>query len=93
MTVYLLVALYAKHYELESSKNFKAFLLTYNIGVPLTAVMMIVRGVPQVLGSEMTKAFNGAVSGMAGIGHILTGAGIILLLLSFIMFAKKEEQK
>ncbi|MGN1061264.1 MAG: DUF2871 domain-containing protein [Candidatus Coproplasma sp.] len=90
MLVFLVIALYAKHYDLNSVKTFKAFLWVYNIGVPLTAAMMVVRGVPQVLGVTMSSAFNGAVSGIAGVGHILTGVGIVLLLLSFIKLAKND---
>ncbi|MGN8850624.1 DUF2871 family protein [Fusicatenibacter saccharivorans] len=54
----------------------------YNIGVPLTAVMMLVRGVTQVLGLSLSSALSASISGIAGIGHILTGVGIVLLLIS-----------
>lgn len=58
------------------------FLLIYNIGVPLTAFMMVVRGILQVLGTELSKGAGAAISGIAGIGHILTGIGIILLIVA-----------
>ena len=61
---------------------------TYNIGVPLTAIMLVVRGVAQVRGLALSAAASASISGIAGIGHILTGAGIILLLLSFKKLAK-----
>ena len=54
----------------------------YNIGVPLTAVMMLVRGVTQVFGLSLSSALSASISGIAGIGHILTGVGIVLLLIS-----------
>ena len=44
--------------------------------------MLLVRGVTQVLGMELTAGASAAISGIAGIGHILTGAGILLLLVS-----------
>ena len=63
-------------------KSFRVFMWIYNIGVPLTAVMMLVRGVTQVLGLPLSSALSASISGIAGIGHILTGVGIVLLLIS-----------
>lgn len=82
MVVFLLVALFAAHYDLESIKAFRIFMCIYNIGVPLTAVMMAVRGVTQGLGTVLSTGASASISGIAGIGHILTGTGIVLLLLS-----------
>ena len=82
MLVFLVVALYGAHHALRKIKTFRAFLWTYNIGVPLTAAMLLARGVPQVLGMTLSGAASASISGIAGIGHILTGAGILLLLLS-----------
>ena len=58
------------------------FLWGYNIGVPLTAVMLVVRGIAQVLNVSLSSAANASISGIAGIGHILTGVGLVLLLIS-----------
>ena len=88
MLVFLVVALYGAHNDLGKIKAFRAFLWTYNIGVPLTAIMLVVRGVAQVRGLALSAAANASISGIAGIGHILTGAGIILLLLSLKKLAK-----
>jgi hypothetical protein len=54
----------------------------YNVGVPLTAVMLLVRGITQVLATSLSAGADAAISGLAGIGHILTGAGLVLLLVS-----------
>lgn len=89
MIVFLLVALFAKHCDLKNRKSFKAFMCVYNIGVPLTAVMLLVRGIVQVLNISLTSAMDSAISGIAGIGHILTGVGIIMLLLSLRKAVKK----
>ncbi len=88
MLVFLVVALYARQSGLEKSKTFRVFLWTYNIGVPLTAVMLLVRGVTQVLGLSLSSGASAAISGIAGIGHILTGVGIITLLVSLRKQAK-----
>lgn len=89
MIVFLLVALFAGQYRLEEQKLFRAFMCIYNIGVPLTAIMMVVRGITEVSGIDLSKAANGAISGIAGIGHIIAGIGIVLLLLSL----KKAEKR
>ena len=55
--------------------------MLYHIGLNLTAVMFVVRGVTQVLGTALSSGMSAAISGMAGIGHILLGVSLILLLL------------
>lgn len=90
MLVFLIVALFAGREDLTKYKTFRAFLWTYNIGVPLTAVMLLARGVTQVLGLALSSGFSAALSGIAGIGHILTGAGIILLLAALKKMAKNK---
>ncbi len=69
-------------------KTFRTFMVVYNIGVPLTVTMMLIRGIVQVLGVELSKGADASISGIAGIGHILTGAGIVLLLLALRKTAK-----
>ncbi len=91
MLVFLVVALYAAHNDLQKIKMFRGFLWTYNLGVSLTAAMLLVRGVIQVAGMEISGAVDASISGFAGIGHILTGTGIVLLLLSLKKAAKDEE--
>ena len=82
MLVFLVVALFAGRQDLRQPKTFRAFLWTYNLGVPLTAVMLAVRGVAQVLGWTLSAAADASISGIAGIGHVLTGVGLVLLLVS-----------
>ena len=88
MLVFLVVALYGAHNDLQKIKTFRVFLWTYNVGVSLTSVMLAVRGVAQVRGLALSTVANASISGIAGIGHILTGIGIILLLLSFKKLVK-----
>lgn len=86
--VYLVIALYAAHSDPGRIRAFRAFLWSYNIGVALTAAIMAVRGVLQVLGTNLSAAASASISGVAGIGHILTGVGIVLLLTSLKKLAK-----
>ena len=92
MTVFLIVALFAAHKDLRQIGAFRAFICIYNSGVILTAVMMTVRGVFQVLGTTLSSGASGAVSGIAGIGHILVGTGLVLLIVSLKKASVSEEK-
>lgn len=50
----------------------------YHIGLNLTAVMLLVRGAAQV--PELSSGMDAAISGIAGIGHMLLAAGMVFLL-------------
>ena len=82
MMFFLIVALFAKNQELQKQKTFRIFLWVYNIGLPITIIMMVLRGITQILPISLSMAANAMISGIAGIGHVLTGSGIVLLLLS-----------
>ena len=58
MLVFMVTALYAAHSDLGQFRSFRVFLWIYNIGVPLTAAMMVVRGVSQVLGMNLSAAVS-----------------------------------
>ncbi|MGN0801851.1 MAG: DUF2871 domain-containing protein [Candidatus Faecivicinus sp.] len=88
MLVFMVTALYAAHSDPGQLRSFRVFLWIYNIGVPLTAAMMAVRGISQVLGMTLSAAVSASISGIAGIGHILTGVGIVLLLVSLKKLAR-----
>lgn len=82
MTVFALVAFFAQNNDLQSFKTFRVFMWVYNIGVALMSVMLLIRGTLQVIGDPISSAVNASISGVAGIGHIMTGVGIILLLMT-----------
>lgn len=56
-------------------------LIVYQIGLNITGIGFLMRGLTQVQGNELSKGMDASISGIAGIGHILTGICIILLLL------------
>ena len=72
MVFFLLLLLLEKNFSFTSAKTGR-ILAVYHTGLNLTAVMFIVRGVAQVLvpASSLSSGMNGAISGVAGIGHIL----------------------
>ena len=77
---FLLLLVLEKSFAFSGPKTGRALAL-YHAGLNLTAVMLAVRGVTQVRGLSLTAGMDAALSGMAGIGHILLGFSLILLLL------------
>lgn len=64
-----------------SDQNTEKILIVYQIGLNITALGFLMRGLTQVWETELSKGLNASISGIAGIGHILTGICLILLLL------------
>lgn len=79
MVFFLLLLLLEKNFSFTGAKTGR-ILVAYEIGLNLTAVMFVVRGVTQVLGTALSSGMSAAISGMAGIGHILLGVSLVLLL-------------
>ena len=80
MVLFLLLLVLEKSFSFTGPKTGQV-LEVYHIGLNLTAVMLVVRGVVQVLGTTLSAGMNAAISGMAGIGHVLLGVSLVLLLL------------
>lgn len=64
-----------------SDQNTGKILIVYQLGLNITALGFLIRGLTQVWETELSKGMNASISGIAGIGHILTGICLILLLL------------
>ena len=80
MVFFLLILVLEKNFSFTGAKTGRVLAL-YHVGLNLTAVMLVVRGVFQVLGTSLSAGMNAAISGIAGIGHILLGVSLILMLL------------
>lgn len=80
MVFFLLLLLLEKSFSFTGSKTGR-ILAAYHIGLNLTAVMLFVRGVLQVLEIALSSGMNAAISGIAGIGHMLLGISLVLLLM------------
>lgn len=80
MVVFLLLLLLEKSFSFTGEKTGRA-LVFYHLGLNITAVMFLVRGITQVLGMDLSKGMSAGISGFAGIGHILLAVGLVMLLL------------
>ena len=74
MMFFLILGLISMNMNLKINRA----VLFYNIGLNLTAIMLIVRGIIQVLDLNVVSAL---ISGIASIGHIILGVSLILILL------------
>ena len=74
MMFFLILGLISMNMNLKINRA----VLFYNIGLNLTAIMLIVRGIIQVLDLNVVSTL---ISGIAGIGHILLGISLFMILL------------
>lgn len=74
MMFFLILGLVSMNINLKNNRA----VFFYNVGLNLTAIMLVVRGIVQVLGFKVVSAL---ISGIAGIGHIVLGVSLILILL------------
>lgn len=69
----LIVLLLEKNFNLSSHKNYKKFYITYNSGLGITLLILLIHGTLTVLGHNSSAA----VSGIAGVGHIIMTIGLL----------------
>lgn len=81
MIMMLIVTLFISKFQIQESKKYKSFMIIYNIGVCLTSLMFFIRGIIQASEIIISRAINASISGIAGIGHIFVGIGMILFFL------------
>lgn len=80
--LFLILTLFGLHTDLTEQKRFGTFLKLYNIALPFMVVMMTVRGIVQVLGTPLSRGADAAISGLAGITHILLTVALVMLFTS-----------
>lgn len=90
MVFFLVLLSLEKTFELTAQKRFNRFYYIYNAGVLLAVVMLVVRGILQTLSVQLSGGLDAAISGIAGLGHIVMGVGIILL---FLLLKKQIAKK
>ncbi|MBU5592988.1 DUF2871 domain-containing protein [Clostridium sp. MSJ-4] len=79
--IFLVLALFSIQTDLLEQKRFKTFFTVYNIGLPMMVGMFFVRGILQVMGTTLSSGMNAAISGIAGVTHIILASAIVLLFL------------
>ena len=79
MVFFLVLLLLEKSFSFTGAKTGRV-LAVYHAGLNLAAAMLVVRGVTQVSIPTLSSGMSAAISGIAGIGHILLGVSMVLLL-------------
>ena len=80
MFFFLLLMLAEKAFSFSTPKTGRV-LAAYQAGLNVTGLGFLLRGLTQVWGTDLSRALDASISGVAGIGHILTGVSLVLLLL------------
>lgn len=75
MVLFLLLVLVEKNFHFVDNKVLR-YLLFYCIGLNLTAVMLVIRGVVQVL------SLDASIAVLIGIAHLILGISMVLVLIS-----------
>ena len=73
MVFFLLLLLLEKAFSFTGPKTGKV-MAVFHLGLNVTGAALAVRGIFQVLGTALSSGMNAAISGVAGIGHILLGS-------------------
>lgn len=85
MFMFLTVAAFSMSIDFGKSKQFRRFFCFYNTGVIITAAMLFLRGIYEVLYLN-SKRLDASISGISGLGHIALTVGVV-----FLFLALKEE--
>ena len=80
MVLFLLLALLERSFSF-TTPTVRRSMVVYHIGLNLTVGMLVVRGVLQVLGTELSSGLEASISGVAGIGHLLLGGSLLVVLI------------
>lgn len=89
----LVLALFVRQVPLKEQRQFGLFLRLHDIGLPFMVLMLGVRGVLQVLDTQMSPGLDAAVSGIAGLSHIVLGASLVFLSLALKKAAAVADQQ
>lgn len=88
----LVLASMAMRVDLFQNKQFQIFYKLYNLALPLMVVMLVVRGVAQVLQLQLSRGADMSISGVAGLSHILLAGALWHLFVALKATAKQLEK-
>lgn len=78
MFMFLILLLFEKNFLISDDKLNKKTIF-YQIGLNITVLAFLMRGICQTLEMDISKGFDASISAVAGIGHILIGMSLILI--------------
>ena len=81
MHTHYFLLLLEKNFRFSGGEKIGIILTVYHIGLNVTALGFLLRGLTQVWGTELSRGMDASISGLSGVGHIMLGISMILLLL------------
>lgn len=91
--LFLILILFVRnHQDVLKGKKFKRFFIFHNIALPFFWIMLLVRGIVQVLNIELNSSMNAMIAGIAGVSHILLTISLIFFVVILYEVIKKEEK-
>ena len=76
LVFFLIVALLSKFIDFTETASFRKAFIVYNVGLIWTVALFLVHGWMEVQG----MAVGAMIAGIAGLGHILWGVGLVWIL-------------
>jgi len=81
MLFFLLLMVLEKSFAFSADAHVGTYLVLYQVGLNITGLGFVLRGLTQVWGTALSRGMDAAISGIAGTGHILLSVALVLLLL------------
>ena len=81
MTMFLLFALLDKAFGFAGQKRAGGWVVAYHVGLNLTVLGLVARGLADVQGAELSSALDASISGISGLGHTVLGVSLVAILL------------
>lgn len=79
---FLILLILVKQFGFSNEKTASRWLLTYHVGLNITGLAFLARGLMEVLAYLPNKGLNASISGIAGLGHILLGVSMVTILMN-----------
>lgn len=78
---FLFLLVLEKQFSWSQRPKTKGFVTLYHVGLNISGVGFLIRGVTEVLGTEMSSTLDASISGISGIGHIALAVALVMILL------------
>ncbi len=79
-----------KIFSVDKHKNFKKFMIFYNLGLCMSLFFMAARGIFELFMLQIPSFTNHMIGGLAGVGHVILTIGLCFLFNVIISSVSKE---
>ena len=91
MIFFLLLALLENAFPIASRRGVRVAVAGYHVGLNLTVLCLLLRGIAQATAATLSRGMDGALSGVSGLGHITLGVSLLWLLFASAKAAGEKE--